>query len=391
MNGNDEPYKPKLTVELPKEEGTAGPSVNAAATTPSQTPHVSTNIFVAGLPPYWDEDHLRNFYKQYGDIISVKLVKKRHFGFVMFRNPADAHNAINKTHLLKPDPNLITVLHVSIAMHDEGVDGEPNERLFVRGLPQWATKEHLQFLFSKYGKILDCAVLMNPLGQCKGSGFVQFSTLQEADAALADKETIRMDDWPQPLELKYSEKPDVRRQRQERNRDRHQRSPKFRNNNNLNMQMNNIPISPAMYAPHSQPISLLPSPQSYAMMNPVPMPMMYPPSLPNTPVPTHMYQNQIYNVATPNVPFFQPQYILPNQRISPQQGDIHLVGGPLTEEIVRMLVQPFGAIELVSPPSNEQAGFIVRMQDRSLHKTIAQQLNGTYFSTGQLLTTALYA
>lgn len=54
----------------------------------------------------------------------------------MFRKPEAAHAAINATHLTRPLPDCPTLLHVSIAMHDEGVDDIPNERIFVRGLPQ---------------------------------------------------------------------------------------------------------------------------------------------------------------------------------------------------------------------------------------------------------------
>lgn len=68
--------------------------------------------------------------------MSTKVVPNRHFGFVMFRKAEAAHAAINSTHLTRPLPDCPTLLHVSIAMHDEGVDDLPNERIFVRGLPQ---------------------------------------------------------------------------------------------------------------------------------------------------------------------------------------------------------------------------------------------------------------
>lgn len=213
-------YKPTLTVDVSNTECNASAPNSSATPKTLPTPHTSTNIFIAGLPSSWNESVLRERYSEFGEIVSTKVVPSRHFGFVMFRRPDSAHKAINATHLTKPMESTSNILHVSIAMHDEGVDEIPNERIFVRGLPQWATKEHLRQRFSTFGTIVDCAVLMNPLGQCKGSGFVHFSSVDEATSALKDSKSLRIEGCDNTLEVKFSETREVRQQRQERNRHR---------------------------------------------------------------------------------------------------------------------------------------------------------------------------
>lgn len=48
------------------------------------------SVFVNGLPPHWDEDHVRELFKSYGDIIRIVLArnmstaKRKDYGFVDF-------------------------------------------------------------------------------------------------------------------------------------------------------------------------------------------------------------------------------------------------------------------------------------------------------------------
>lgn len=383
-------YKPALTVDVSGNEAAREdpPAYGSASPQKAVTPHVSTNIFVAGIPSSWDEDALRNRYKEFGEIVSTKVVKNRHFGFVMFRKADSAHAAINATHLTQPAPNCTTVLHVSIAMHDEGLDDQPNDRLFIRGLPQWATKEHLRQMFSPFGTITECAVLMNPLGQCKGSGFVQFSSQEEATAAIKARDSLSMDDWPHQLEVKYSESTEVRQMRQERNRNRQRHwipSPQYRSGN--------TPSSLASpYPGLSPPLSVIPSPQGFPMMNAMPFPIVYPRTPPSTGAPTQIvYPQPIFQTLPPfysaqAVPLPPPPPPLP----LPQKGDLHFSGPPLTEDLLRLLLQSYGDIEAIKKLDND-GGIAVRLRDISKHGLVVQQLNGSLFPTGQMLAVGIYA
>ncbi|CAJ1023998.1 putative RNA recognition motif (RRM, RBD, or RNP domain) [Leishmania utingensis] len=380
-------YRPLLRVDIDSAGNAKGESTNITGGSSHKaiTPHVSTNIFVAGIPSSWDDDALRERYKEFGEIVSTKVVKNRHFGFVMFRKADSAHAAINATHLTQPTPNSTTLLHVSIAMHDEGLDDQPNDRLFIRGLPQWATKEHLRQMFSPYGVITECAVLMNPLGQCKGSGFVQFSSQQEATAAIKARDSISMDNWPHQLEVKYSESAEVRQMRQERNRNRQRHwlpLPQYRGGN--------TPSSlPSPYLGFSPPLSLIPSQQVFPVMNTVPFPMVYPPTPPTTSAPTQIvYPQPIYQ---PMPPFYSPSALPVLAPIPlPQKGDLHFSGPPLTEELLRLLLQSYGEVEAIKKLDND-TGIAVRLRDVTKHSLVMQQLNGSLFPTGQLLAVGIYA
>ncbi|RNF18634.1 RNA-binding protein [Trypanosoma conorhini] len=373
-----EVYKPTLRVDV-----TAEPpedNENSTGTTPmaSLTPHVSTNIFVAGVPPSWDENDLRKKFQEFGEIISTKIVKQRHFAFVMFRRPESAHAAINATHLTHPTANSPMLLHVSIAMHDEGVDEIPNDRIFIRGLPQWATKDHLRHCFSRFGTIVESAVLMNALGQCKGSGFVQFSSIEEATAAIEARKTIRIENWETGLEIKYSETAEVRQQRQERNKKRQKHSPKYRQ-----------PQLPYQAFPPQLPV--VPPMSAYPMLGiATPFPLFYPqPALsPPAASPHIMYSPMVTSSAVP-VYTPPPGVFEPNPDVFPASGDLHFSGVALTESTLVSLLQCYGKVAAKDMLSD--AGAAVRMADRGLHGTIAQQLNGTIFPNGQVLSVVRYA
>lgn len=270
-------------------------------------------------------------------------------------------------------------------MHDEGLDDQPNDRLFIRGLPQWATKEHLRHIFSPYGTIVDCAVLMNPLGQCKGSGFVQFSSTEEATKALKTNSGISIEGWPHPLEVKYSESVEARLARQERNRNRQRHwpsSPQYRapsTPGSMNSAM--MGFSPSM--------SVMPSPQGFPVMSTMIFPFVYPQSPPATGAPTQIVYPPPVIQSMP--PFYPPGPVqLPVSPSLPQKGDLHFSGCPLTSDMLQLLLQPFGDIEALCIMEND-GGAAVRLKDVSKHPMVVQQLNGTLFPMGQIMAVGIYA
>jgi RNA recognition motif-containing protein len=61
-----------------------------------------------------------------------------------------------------------------------------SKRLFVGGLPFTATSSQLEEIFSKFGKIVSCDVIVDRYsGQSKGFGFVEMEDDKEADEAIA--------------------------------------------------------------------------------------------------------------------------------------------------------------------------------------------------------------
>ena len=104
----------------------------------------TANVFVANTPAEWSEDDLRIHYEPHGEIVSVRLVSQRRFGFVRFKTVEQAREAILQTDRKRPSPKIPWMLHVSMAVHDEGDGQEPNNRIFVRCLPNWCTDAQLR-------------------------------------------------------------------------------------------------------------------------------------------------------------------------------------------------------------------------------------------------------
>jgi polyadenylate-binding protein len=71
------------------------------------------NLYVRGFDENWGEEDLINYYAQYGEIESSKLMKdengmSRKFGFVCFRRKEDAEKAIKNTIIRQDGPQLFT-------------------------------------------------------------------------------------------------------------------------------------------------------------------------------------------------------------------------------------------------------------------------------------------
>ena len=140
----------------------------------------SANIFVANIPSFWTEELLRDHYSPYGTVVSVKAVPSRRFGFVRFATVEEAQRAIIETDKKRPTPGLSLLLHVSMAVHDEGDGTQPNNRIFVRGLPEWATDQLLHDAVRPFAAPNKCSILVDGQRRCKGTAFVEFDTIEEA-------------------------------------------------------------------------------------------------------------------------------------------------------------------------------------------------------------------
>jgi RNA recognition motif-containing protein len=191
----------------------------------------STNIFVAGLPSAWDEKALLKVLSTFGEIVSIRVVPERRFAFAQFREPQAAQVCISKLHESRVGPEPGTVLHVTSSMHAETADEGPNERLFFRGLPPFATADSLKDIGSRFGHVVDATVVVYQDGRCKGTGFMCFDSVETATACMHSLDgqviplRIRRDDGSEVimhcnLIVKYSETAQSHAARQRRNKER---------------------------------------------------------------------------------------------------------------------------------------------------------------------------
>lgn len=162
------------------------------------------NVFVKNLSESTTDEDLRRSFGEYGSITSVVVMrdsegKSRCFGFVNFENADDAANAVEFLNGKKVEDKEWYVGKAQKKsereselkgkyeqMLKERIEKLQGVNLYLKNLDDSIDDETLRELFSVYGDITSCKVMRDPHGQSRGSGFVAFSTPDEASRALAE-------------------------------------------------------------------------------------------------------------------------------------------------------------------------------------------------------------
>ncbi|KAI3996233.1 hypothetical protein MKX01_026701 [Papaver californicum] len=162
-----------------------------------------TNVYVKNLSESTTDDDLSKVFGSYGQVTSAVIMRdasgnSRGFGFVNFQNPDDAAAAVEK--LNGSTFNDDKVWYVGRAQRKSEREAElkakfeqerndaaeklQGSNLYLKNLDDTINDENLRELFSEFGTITSCKVMLDPQGQSRGSGFVAFSTSEEATKAL---------------------------------------------------------------------------------------------------------------------------------------------------------------------------------------------------------------
>ncbi|KAM7514647.1 hypothetical protein LguiA_004230 [Lonicera macranthoides] len=163
-----------------------------------------TNVFVKNLSETTTDEDLNHFFGKYGSITSSVVMrdangKSKCFGFVNFQNPDAAAAAVENLNGASLNDK---VLYVGKAQRKSEREAElrakfEQERksrfeklqganLYMKNLDDDIDDEKLKEMFSEFGTVTSCKVLVDPQGVSKGSGFVAFSTPEEATRALTE-------------------------------------------------------------------------------------------------------------------------------------------------------------------------------------------------------------
>jgi len=146
------------------------------------------NIFVKNLAKSIDNKQLYDTFSIFGNILSCKVAMnaKREslgYGFVHYESEEAAANAIQKV-----DGKVIAEQKVSVAAFkskkDRGAAKTKFTNLYVKNLPSDFTKDKLDALFGKYGKVTSSVLAFDKDQKSRGFGFVNFQAPEEASAAL---------------------------------------------------------------------------------------------------------------------------------------------------------------------------------------------------------------
>ncbi|OAY33742.1 polyadenylate-binding protein 2 [Manihot esculenta] len=162
------------------------------------------NVFVKNFSETTAEEDLKKIFGEYGTITSVVVMrdgdgKSKCFGFVNFENPDDAARAVEALNEKTFDDKEWYVGKAQKKSERENelkgrfeqtlketVDRFEGLNLYVKNLDDTITDDKLKELFSEFGTITSCKVMRDPNGVSRGSGFVAFSTAEEASRALAE-------------------------------------------------------------------------------------------------------------------------------------------------------------------------------------------------------------
>ncbi|KAI3716026.1 hypothetical protein L6452_23068 [Arctium lappa] len=163
-----------------------------------------TNVFVKNLSESTTDDDLNKAFSEYGTITSAVVMRdadgnSKCFGFVNFENAEDAARAVDGLNGQKFDDK---EWYVGKAQKKnereqelkqrfeqtmkEAVDKSQGLNLYIKNLDDTVSDENLKDFFAPFGTITSCKVMRDPNGTSKGSGFVAFSTSEEASRALLE-------------------------------------------------------------------------------------------------------------------------------------------------------------------------------------------------------------
>ncbi|CAD5316945.1 unnamed protein product [Arabidopsis thaliana] len=167
-----------------------------------------TNVYVKNLPKEITDDELKKTFVKYGDISSAIVMKdqsgnSRSFGFVNFVSPEAAAVAVEKTNGISLGED---VLYVGRAQKKSDREEELRRKfeqerisrfeklqgsnLYLKNLDDSVNDEKLKEMFSEYGNVTSCKVMMNSQGLSRGFGFVAYSNPEEALLAMIGRKPL---------------------------------------------------------------------------------------------------------------------------------------------------------------------------------------------------------
>ncbi|CAH9131910.1 unnamed protein product [Cuscuta epithymum] len=162
------------------------------------------NIFVKNLSESTTDEDLNKTFGEFGTITSAVVMrdtdgKSRCFGFVNFENTDDAARAVEalngKTfddkewYVGKAQRKSEREQELRMKFEQtakESVDKNQGANLYVKNLDDSIDDDKLKELFIEFGTITSCKVMRDSGGVSRGSGFVAFSTPEEAARALSE-------------------------------------------------------------------------------------------------------------------------------------------------------------------------------------------------------------
>ncbi|CAL9223001.1 unnamed protein product [Arabidopsis halleri] len=190
---------------------------------------IFTNVYVKNLAESTTDDDLKNIFGEFGKITSAVVMKDgegkpKGFGFVNFENADDAAKAVESLNgktfedkewfvgraQKKSEREMELKVQYEQSLK-EAADKFQSSNLYVKNLDDSVSDEKLKELFTPYGTVTSCKVMRDPNGISRGSGFVAFSTPEEATKAMSEMSGKMIEN--KPLYVAVAQRKEDRRAR----------------------------------------------------------------------------------------------------------------------------------------------------------------------------------
>lgn len=166
-----------------------------------------TNLYFSNMPHSISSEVLGSIAQDYGEIQNAKVIINlqtgisKGFGFVNFRRPQDALNALNSLNGKEYDGRRISVVYATPAPSEK----ESNTNVYAKGVPPHFTSDDLRDFFANYGEVKQCTILLDSnTKQSRGIGLIRFATVEDAERAVEVTNNQPMPGTNSPLSVSFA-------------------------------------------------------------------------------------------------------------------------------------------------------------------------------------------
>ena len=189
-----------------------------------------TNVFFKNISEELSEEEVKKEFEAFGAIKSIALMKddtgkSKCFGFVDFEDSDQAQKAVDELNgksisskewyvgrAQKKAERQAELKAKFDAERKERLDKLQGVNLYLKNLDdQFVDDGKLRELFAEFGTITSCLIMRDASGQSKGSGFVAFSTPEEATRAVTEMNGKMV--GTKPLYVALAQRKEERQQR----------------------------------------------------------------------------------------------------------------------------------------------------------------------------------
>jgi len=167
-------------------------------------------LYVTSLPFETDEDEIKEYFSEYGEIASIKMLQRngKYSGrsFVVFKNVEDADKALEANGKEFKGRSLVVTKATNPPQLKESTPVISPTRVFVANIAFNSTEEKIKEFFADCGDIKEVKMINKPEGGFRGVAFVEFESEESAKEAikLSGKELGGREIKVSPAEAKKS-------------------------------------------------------------------------------------------------------------------------------------------------------------------------------------------